>query len=550
MLKEKSTAIADKWFYILLFVGIAINIPALFTTILEPDGALYASIAKTMAQSNDFINLKVDNKDWLDKPHFPFWMAAFSYKIFGINSFAYKLPAFLFWLMGLLYTFRFAKILYNQQTARIAVLIYITTAHLVISNNDVRAEPYLTGLIIAAVYHFYLASSKKYSWHLIAGAAMAACAIMTKGPFVLITIGAGFIIDWIIKKKWQEFAQPRWWLAIVLTGIFILPEIACLFWQFDLHPEKTVFNQHRVSGIRFFFWDSQFGRFFNTGPIKGDGDYFFYFHTFLWAFLPWSLVAAIAFAWRFKNYKNDLINGEYINLGAVCISFAIFSLSRFQLPHYINILYPFVAIITAQFLLASAKSKRINGLQKLQLVIGVLMIAVVFCLVILFQAGNVWLILLWTVFIAGLLFFLPAKEKLASLIKCTCLSAAFVYGMLNMFFYPALLEYQSGSKAAFYANRNYPNQKLVQLNTSSYSLAFYAKTNVEYYNADEVKKIKTPMLVYCTQEELNSLDKKTFNIQLLQSFPHFHISQLSLPFINYKTRPATLETFVLAKIAQ
>ena len=46
-----------------------------------------------------------------------------------------------------------------------------------------------------------------------------------------------------------------------------------------------------VSGIRFFFWDSQFGRFFNTGPIKGSGDPFFYFHTPVsYTHLNWSRI--------------------------------------------------------------------------------------------------------------------------------------------------------------------------------------------------------------------------------------------------------------------
>src|SRR5215475_14903201 len=103
----------DRWlqknFRWLLLLGISINATALFVAILEPDGALYATIAKTIANTGDFINLKVDGKDWLDKPHFPFWVAAISFKIFGVNSFAYKFPAFLFWGIGAYYTFRFAR---------------------------------------------------------------------------------------------------------------------------------------------------------------------------------------------------------------------------------------------------------------------------------------------------------------------------------------------------------------------------------------------------------------------------------------------------------
>src|SRR5882672_4474770 len=90
--------IKTKYKFLLLLV-IIVNASGLFGGILEPDSFLYAYIAKQMAEHNDFINL-YNSTDWLDKPHFPFWITAISFKILGVSSFAYKLPAFLFWLTG------------------------------------------------------------------------------------------------------------------------------------------------------------------------------------------------------------------------------------------------------------------------------------------------------------------------------------------------------------------------------------------------------------------------------------------------------------------
>jgi hypothetical protein len=73
----------QKWFVRLLIPAILVNAGGLLIDILEPDGALYATIAKTIARSGDFINLYVDGKDWLDKPHFPFWMAALSFRFWA-----------------------------------------------------------------------------------------------------------------------------------------------------------------------------------------------------------------------------------------------------------------------------------------------------------------------------------------------------------------------------------------------------------------------------------------------------------------------------------
>jgi 4-amino-4-deoxy-L-arabinose transferase-like glycosyltransferase len=128
----------QKWFVRLLIPAILVNAGGLLIDILEPDGALYATIAKTIAQSGDFVNLYRDGADWLDKPHFPFWMAALSFRFLGINGFAYKFPALLFWGVGAWYTWRLALTIYGKPVAQLSTLIYVSAAHLVISNNDVR----------------------------------------------------------------------------------------------------------------------------------------------------------------------------------------------------------------------------------------------------------------------------------------------------------------------------------------------------------------------------------------------------------------------------
>jgi 4-amino-4-deoxy-L-arabinose transferase-like glycosyltransferase len=53
--------------------------------------------------------------DWLDKPHFPFWITAISFKLFGISNWSYKLPAIIFTLIGALYTWKFAIRLYADK---------------------------------------------------------------------------------------------------------------------------------------------------------------------------------------------------------------------------------------------------------------------------------------------------------------------------------------------------------------------------------------------------------------------------------------------------
>src|SRR6202012_3238881 len=115
-------------FYALLFVlALVVNLSGINLKFFTDDPGLYASIAKNLIYKKDFLQLFTYNQDWLDKPHFSFWMAAISFKIFGISVWAYRLPALLFFLLGCLYTWLFAKKYYSTETAVTAVLILMTS---------------------------------------------------------------------------------------------------------------------------------------------------------------------------------------------------------------------------------------------------------------------------------------------------------------------------------------------------------------------------------------------------------------------------------------
>jgi len=551
----------QKWFVPLLIPAIIVNAGGLLIPILEPDGALYATIAKTIARSGNFVDLVVDGRDWLDKPHFPFWMAALSFRVFGVNSFAYKFPALLFWGAGAWYTWRLAFSLYGKAVAQLSVLIYVSAAHLVISNNDVRAEPYLTGLIIGAVYHFYKTSriqdprspadrSIRPWLHLLAGSVLSAAAVMTKGPFVLLTIGAGFILDWIMGKEWSQFRNTRWWIAILLTALFTLPELYCLYVQFDLHPEKQVFGRTGVSGIRFFFWDSQFGRFFNTGPIRGSGDPFFYFHTLLWAFLPWSLLLYAAVIRRCRSARR-VVAGDWICAGAVLASFALFSLSRFQLPHYLNILFPFFSILTAGWLNGIRRKATQQYVRIVQGGINIVLPLLLVALAWFFNFRPESLLLAGIVILSLLPFLLFRGAGPPVFFGRSLWVALVVFSFVNFVLYPAILEYQAGTHAGRWIawfKLDAPALYLLQEAPVNYSVEFYSPVPVRRIPMDSLAGgVMTGgrALVFAPAAFADTLARHGFHAGILQSFPNFHISQLTGEFLNAKTRGKVLENYAI-----
>lgn len=550
---KQNPAIDARWLYLFIGIAVLVNLSGIFVPITGPDGTLYASIAKTMAQRNNFVELFAYGKDWLDKPHFPFWLAALSFKIFGYTTWAYKLPAILFLLMGAGYTYLFGKALYNKQIGLWAMLILLTAQHIVLSNNDVRAEPYLTGLIIAAVYHLYKSYITNSYWQLLWGCLFTACAIMTKGMFAIIPIGGAIAGHLIITGQWKQLFNMRWLLGIVLVLIFILPELYCLNQQFDLHPEKLVFDKHNVSGIRFFFWDSQFGRFFNTGPIKGNGDPTFFIHTTLWAFLPWSVLLFVAIFQFIKKGSKQVQAIEWYCICGSLLTFLLFSASKFQLPHYLNIVYPFFAIITAQYLYNLQTLKSITAIRITQIVIIALLLVLIVVLHYFYQPETLTIpIGICLVMLLAALLFVPQAISSNIIVKTvlrTALVSFFINVYLNTVFYSSLLRYQAGSEAAMWINKHNPGKlPVVQFDDPHVSsMNFYSDTPVKTILNGDLKQLpQGRSILYASSNMVRDLGAKGYKIEQLKTFRRYWISRLKPAFLNKATRAKELEEMQVA----
>ncbi|MGI4804331.1 MAG: ArnT family glycosyltransferase [Janthinobacterium lividum] len=529
---------------LVLFLAIAVQLSGINVAFFTDDPGLYAALAKNMVQRGNYWELVSYGKNWLDKPHFPFWMAALSFKIFGFSSWSYKLPALLFFLMSVFYTYLFAQKNYGQKTAITAALILLTAQHIFMSNTDVRAEPYLMALIIGSVYHFYQLE-KRLSWtDLLLGALLAGCAVMTKGIFALIPIGAAVLGELLLKKRYHEIFRWKWLLAIILTVIFILPEIYSLYIQFDRQPEKSIIGSQHISGIHWFLWDSQFGRFINSGPItRKQGSIFFYVHTLIWAFAPWFFMLVYAVFIILKKVWQKQHQPEFYSLCGALSMWLIFSLSGFQLPFYTNIIFPFFAIITAAVwveVIAETTVKYLKILQFLQVVI--LLIAVLIFNYFL-QPGKAFLFFAEVIALLILVFYLYKKTTgfaFAFLISCS--AVMFVNLYLNTIFYPLITTYKSDIQVAKYINLNLNKKQIFVADSLNNPFQFYCNKPVQLLpKTDSEDSVSAQKIIYTDEINVKNLQKK-HPITIIKAFKNYPNEAILKNFIWYKKRKETLET--------
>ncbi len=497
-----------------------------------------------MALRGDYVDLFANGADWLDKPHFPFWITALSFRAFGFSDWSYKLPAILFLLGGAGYTYLLALRLYQSvEIARWSVLVLLTALHVILSNTDVRAEPYLTALIIGSIYHFQRAWTDRRFVQLLLGSLLAGCAVMTKGLFALVPIAAAIGGHLVITRNWKELFHVRWLVAAFLTFLFFTPELVALYLQFDLHPEKVVFGRTGVSGLRFFFWDSQFGRFFNTGPITGKGDPTFFFHTVLWAFLPWSLLLYAAMYRRIRPAAGRegtprVVHGRRVAghvPDVLALRIPASPLSQHRLPPVRDrdgVLHPrpgWREGTPEHPVHRDRPDVRRRGAAAWVLQAGRREPS---------RVGPDGLVLVALIVLLPRLFRASGKEIV---VGRSVLAAVLVNLYFNGFFYPKLHTYQGGTTAAIFANANFKDVPVVQLASRySHALELYLDTpSTSIPSLASLSTIQKPFLLVLHE------DDGRLPFAPVGSFEDFRITMLTARFIDPATRASQIKRYNL-----
>ena len=543
------TNYTDRILYLLLFVlAMIVNFSGINIKFITDDPALYASVAKNLLNKNLFFELFTYNQDWLDKPHFPFWCILLSFKTFGISEWAYRLPALLFFTISVVYTFLFAKKFYGAETAAAAVLIFITAQQILLSNTDVRAEPYLMALITGAIYHISNLEKKFKVKDLILAALLTACAIMTKGIFVIAAVYGSLLGQLIFQKRTNRILNIKWLLLIILTFIFTLPELYALYIQFDLHPEKTVFDRHHVSGIKWFLWDSQFGRFINNGPItrQASGSVFFYLHTLLWAFAPWCLLFYISLFKNIKDIFNKTPLPEYYSLSGGLTLFILFSLSRFQLPFYINAVFPLFAVITAR-MCTDQLSKIFSALRLTGLWIFVILLPAAVLTINFFLKPDHGLFFGFDCIFLGIFILLippVVKQAHKKAFFLTVVVALFAGFYLNTIFYKEVIPYNGQIAAAEYLNTlPIDSSKIYTLRPANNIFQFYCKRPIELIPIEKFKGFNAPVasFFYINQRSFDYLKQTHADFRVVRSFINYPQENILPKFVNKATRNNLLD---------
>jgi len=367
----------------------------------------------------------------------------------------------------------------------------------------------------------------------------------TKGMIGVAMPGIAVFLHLLYRRDWARLFDPRWLALPLIVLVFAAPVLFAYYQQFG------------TDGVRFILWSQNFERL--AGERFGNAgaeDPLFFFHTFLWAFLPWSFLTLIALwsqgARVLRGRLRPQAGEEMLTLGTIVVLFAIISASQFKLPHYLNILLPLFSIVLAVWLAPRVERPATRGVWAIQC----LAIAV---LVLLAAALNGWVFPLQdpgvmaaggVLLVAGVALSLSrtggARVVLASV------AAAVVFNFLLAWnFYPHLLRYQAGTvlgeavgqlaldpESVFYLD------DLGRAGSFDFTTARLTPT----LTLAQLQAMTTPVVLYTSDKGRDAVEAAGLHVEVLASNPDFRVTRLNARFLNPAKRPDTLSQVFLLRV--
>jgi len=531
---------------------------AFMIPLMDIDASQYASISREMLERKSFLQVFDLGKDYLDKPPMLFWLSALSMKIFGVHDWAYRIPSLLFLCITLYSTYQFVQLYYNTQIARLATLILASCQAFFLIAHDVRTDTMLVGWVMLSIYSLGAWSEGKGIKYFFIAIFAIAGGMMTKGPIALVVPVLCFAPHWFCKQDWNFFFKPVYVLGILILALLLLPMSWGLYQQFDLHPGKIINGRPIRSGLEFYYWTQSFGRYTGENSYKEMGYFTFLLENMFWSFLPWIFVFLWALvAKTIQIFKEGIFkpSTERISYFGFVLTYLVLSRSQAQLPHYIFVVFPLVAILTAVHwdkhlwyeVSLSKPIKLFYGFHVFVFFILILLGAALLSLP--FGLAPLALIILVVFFLLIFINQLRSKELIGP--KWFQLSFILMIALnliMNMHFYPQLLKYQWGNQlVGVMQEKSWDKEKFVTYQIPN-SNAFH------FYGQKVFKRVEdSTQLVAGDWVVTDAVNDTSLRKQFPQSIQHYksnryHVTMLSLPFLNPATRSKETTLFEVLEL--
>lgn len=319
--------------------------------LVGPDEPRYASVARTMAESGDWVTPRLDGQPWFEKPALYYWCAAAAFHAFRASELAARLPSALAAALAALGMGWIAWRSYGYGAARAVLLIFPTCIGVFgfarAATPDMLFGAALAGAMVAGSYamHHAHAQERGSIAARVAFGAFLGAATLAKGP-AAIALAAGSMALWALgTRRWRgaySLAHP---LALAAFCVIALP------WYMLCATRNPDF-------VRTFLFEHNFERYF-TPIFRHEQPFWFFGPVLLLGLLPWTVLLAGGARDAARLWKQRAWAGSPEFLFACWVIFPVtfFSFSKSKLPGYVLPALPPLTLLVARSITRSLEEK-------------------------------------------------------------------------------------------------------------------------------------------------------------------------------------------------
>ncbi len=331
------------------FVGILIaaliTLPGLGAgTLWDNSETAYGEVAREILLTHDWVVMHLNGAAWFVQPPLYFWIAAASALLFGVTSFAFRLPAAVATiLMGGMTGYAVAR----QAGTRIGVY-----ASAILSSCLMQAvigrlaimDALLDLAVALAIFWWFRALEAGRDRYFVYGWVAAALGFLAKGP-VAVVIALIVIVPyawWNTRAERTRLPSWRaWLLGCGAAALIVAPWIVAIAIHSGVPAVMELIGHYTV------------GRY--TGVIENQsGPLWYYVPVLILGFFPWIAFLPMSIVYGIRQLRSATTDRSIARLWRLAFTWAIvplvfFSFAKTKLPNYVALEFPALALMVALY---------------------------------------------------------------------------------------------------------------------------------------------------------------------------------------------------------
>ena len=306
------------------------------------DEAIYAEVTKEMIRGHHWLTPYWNHHPFFEKPPLLYWSQMATFRLFGINEFAARLPSALAGVGTLLLVYAIVRQMAGKTAALFAALVLLTTHKFDHSVRLGTTDALLCLCIYLTAYGYVRMQEGDGRWFYLLCAGLG-LGVLAKGPAEFVAPMA-IGLDWLIRGRKKLLTMRQFWLGVAVLAVIALP------WHLWMvaHYGWTYANEYM--GYQILARASR--------PLEGNfGGLWFYFPVIWKGSLPWCLLgiwALVRWVWK-REWECAL---PWLLMG---VTLGLYTTVETKLYWYVVPFYPALAMEVGRLLAEWNRKWRVVG---------------------------------------------------------------------------------------------------------------------------------------------------------------------------------------------